>query len=378
MSDNMVSPLHRLEQNIARDLREQPANRPLDRDSVYSFDSVSTSGRLLDRLDLDEDYDEDYVRRRESYALIQLTGRLLDRLGLDEKEPARVPSVYRPRPARGPTLTPKVNHQFLQQPLLRALSLETIVPKQEPPVPNPNGKFDAALEQLVKKALQLKAQGNLREASYQLQLLGNQPYNYPKAMYLYAQQLRVGLGVKLNELLSAKWLCRCILVLYIVELALVEREALSNYAARLAEFQPAELVKMVRKNLPQSENDPFALFASYTAKGPQTIAKIVSNNAKDNNTVGAAYHKLAEAVYHGAGLPKDVLTAIEFYSRAAALGYSELMAALGELWSLKSKFYKKDYRLAAAWLRLGELFGRKEIGNSWIYKQKYMTREKKK
>ena len=31
----------------------------------------------------------------------------------------------------------------------------------------------------------------------------------------------------------------------------------------------------------------------------------------------------------------------------------------------------KDLNKAAAWLRLAELLGVKDIGNSWIYKDKY-------
>lgn len=91
----MESPLHRLEQEVGKDLRSEnhQYKRPSDTASIYSFESVSTSGRLLDRLDLDsEDFDEDFLRRRESYVLLQSTGRLLDRLGLeDDAEDASLP-----------------------------------------------------------------------------------------------------------------------------------------------------------------------------------------------------------------------------------------------------------------------------------------------
>ena len=34
---------------------------------------------------------------------------------------------------------------------------------------------------------------------------------------------------------------------------------------------------------------------------------------------------------------------------------------------------EKDLTKAAGWLRLSEIFGVKSIGNSWIYKEKYMN-----
>lgn len=449
----VVSPLHRLEQNIAKDLGRADSVRSENypsRDSIYSFDSVSTNGRLLDRLDLDGDdeYEEDFLRRRESYASIQSTGRLLDRLGLEPEhhipgngptsggvsarnKPVRTSSsisfdrtrgLNRQIPPQNASFSARLpqkstppdvfhdSHSFpvgtpptppmmpapgapgasgSSESVVSSLSTPTHSPNlllhrhksgsTESIISNPNTKFDSALENNIKKALLLRSRGNFREASYQLQLLGNPPYNYPKAMYLYALSLRVGLGVKLNELSSVKWLCRCILVAHIVESADIDAHSLSAYVSKLAAFLPMDLVKMVKKMLMSKtwENDPFDLFRFYHEMGSPAIAKICSNNAKDNNTLAAAYHKLADAVYHGAGVPtKDVLTAIDFYTKAASLGYPESMAMLGELWSVKSKHYKKDYRIAAAWLRLGELFGRKDIGNSWIYKSKYMAKPK--
>ena len=75
---------------------------------------------------------------------------------------------------------------------------------------------------------------------------------------------------------------------------------------------------------------------------------------------------------------KDEVVGRMFLSKAASLGSSEAMVKLGELWSSKSKHFKKDLHQAAAWLRLGELFDSRIIGNSWIYKEKYMAKGKSK
>lgn len=516
LANSVELPLHRLEQEIAKDLRSEnhQSKRPSDAASLYSFDSVSTSGRLLDRLDLDtEDYDDDFLRRRESYALIQSTGRLLDRLGLDDDgEEASLPLLltlaglpsssggdprFKPVRASSAISLNRMKSTQSQRPPMRALSSKSSsngrlpiqnvgstqfkqpferpgasvdsfhadlnssrnslftrlanaqrsqslgstgsgmsmkmpgsfdngsidelssetettaveerssspLPKVQPapfhaplkpnfgtrqasgssqtstsstevPIFNPNVKFNPALENMVKQALLLRNQ-NDREASYQLQITGNAPNNYPKAMLLYALALQFGLGVKKNDILCVKWLCRCILVSQIVETNPVDPPSLNNYVQRLHELLPQDLVKMVCKLTP-SLADPFDLYDEYLGMNQSVISKIVSLNNKENNTVAAAYHKLGEAVLLGSGLPsKDTLTAIQLLSKAASMGYPLSMVKLGELWGTKSKHHKKDIHKAAAWLRLAELFGKKDIGNSWIYKSKYMVRPNK-
>lgn len=509
LANSMELPLHRLEQEIAKDLRSDKLNkRPSDTASIYSFDSVSTSGRLLDRLDLDsEDYDEDFLRRRESYALIQSTGRLLDRLGLDDDgeeallplllqlgglpnvgggdprfKPVRASSAislnrmksaaHRPpmrtlssqstssssrvpvqnvgsAPFRQPFERPgasvdsfhadvnspnslftrlnvaqrsqslasadsagslKMPGSFESESERKSLdtdgSLDTISPSQLPKIPvhaplkpdygkrlasgssqtstssvevpifNPNSKFNPAYESMVKQALLLRNH-NDREALYQLQIIGNAPNNYPKAMYLYAMALRFGLGVKKNETSYIKWLCRCVLVSQIVETNPVDPPSLNNYVKRLHELQPQDLVRMVCKQT-SAAVDPFDLYDEFLGMSSSVISKIITLNNKDNNTLAAAYHLLGEAVLVGSGLPaKDTISAIQLLSKAASLGFSHSMVKLGEIWGTKSKHYKKDFHKSAAWLRLAELFGKKDIGNSWIYKSKYMARPKK-
>ena len=69
---------------------------------------------------------------------------------------------------------------------------------------------------------------------------------------------------------------------------------------------------------------------------------------------------------------RDEINGIKCISKAGSLGYVNSMVELGEIWCSKSKYHKKDPHKAAAWLRLGEIFGVKSMGNSWIYKDKYM------
>lgn len=505
------SPLHRLETEMARDMpfavhdhhaihSQSPSKRPgdFDTDSIYSFDSVSTNGRLLDRLDLeseDYDYEDEYLRRRGSYVLVQSTGRLLDRLGLDDNEDeslsglnaqsSQFPDRYKPiransafslermrqanSTARGParalstngsipvkstfkvaqmgnysvnslladiashhgsssSLTqelPSLPHTPMRFNSVRSLASESSVaessgddeknasvtslptidgtfPSQVARSPmarfnvrnvsttstassasldvlfNPNLKFDPTLEILTKQAMQQRALGNHREASYQLQTAANIPNNYPKAMHLYALALHFGHGVRLNEQQSIKWLCRCILVSYILETATIDTTSLSNYVTKLNELHLEEMVSLVKRNLSLETNDPFDLYDRFLALPLSSVGKIVANNIKDNNTVAAAYHQLGKGMILGLGVAKDEPAGMLFLAKAGSLGYGDSMTQLGELWNSKTKHHKKDLTMAAAWLRLGELFGQKDIGNSWIYKEKYLGTKNRK
>lgn len=243
---------------------------------------------------------------------------------------------------------------------------------------NPSSRFSSSLEVSTKKAIQLRLLGNHREASYQLQITASPPYNYPRAMYLYAQALKLGQGVKLNEPLAVKWLCRCVLVSYIMETTALDEPSLTKYVSRLNELLPSELLKLITQNLDPESLDVFKIFDTFLSYPSSTITRMVTNNLKDGNTVGGAYYQLGQCLIQGSGLPKDEANARLMFAKSASLGYGDAMVALGELWGTKSKHFKKDLTIAALWLRIGEMFGKRDLGNSWIYKDKYMERPKAK
>lgn len=521
-SEHVFSPLHRLQADLSREKEfpfaynraEQPGilldqeigfpkgSRGDENDSIYSFDSVSTSGRLLDRLDLDaDDYNdyEEYLRRRGSAALIQsmrrnwefpsdslahglahglyadlkqIPIRANSTAGLDRmrsgkpQAPTRTLSQSNRIPVQsGPgNLTQQKKNQSYdslhadlgsRQNSTTSLSssMATTPPNTQPPFPKPEAirshqkfpthspilestsefpspirpgsakfspvltrsadsqslvpfsarrsissssiesptpvegtafvlnvtsKFDPTIDAATRKALAIRAQGNHREASYQLQTLANAPYNYPKAMYLYAKALKIGQGVKLNEAHSNKWLCRCILTSYIAENSSPDSQAFTSYMSKLANLLPEILLEMVKINLAGQKYDPFVLMETFQALSQAALNKITQMNSSDKNIVGGAYALLAEALLKGQGMArKDEVTGRLFLEKSASLAYADSMTTLGELWCSKTKQFKKDYHIASAWLRLGELFGKKDIGNSWIYKSKYLEQKKK-
>lgn len=505
-TESVRSPLHRLQADLAKDMpfgytrTGEPAQFNFsddhqrspthDTQSLYSFDSVSTTGRLLDRLDLDADeYAENELlfRRRESVVLTQSTGRLLDRLGLEEsaedrpdprQKPIRAnssagidriramphppvrsysqsskvplkstpysivqqrgnfsidslqadvvlslsstprlvsaedltgkivqtkvtpmrsaskvpvsspifesyteaqlqtPQTHSSSPLNRPTELPfyksglNSSRQLTTSSNGSSSSLETAIP-----VFNPCALFDQNTEVLTKKALQVMAQGNLREAAYQLHLLASPPNNYPRAMLYYAKALRGGQGVKLNDAQSLRWLYMCVITSHALEQN--SAEALSKLMAKLTDLSSESLLSLAKQHLSSSELDPFHVYEYFRSVGPSSLSKLMQFNASDKNVLGGAYYLIGELLVLGQGVAKDEESGRLFLAKAAASGYPEAAVKLGELWGCKTKAFKKDFHIAAVWLRLGELFGHKDLGNSWIYKEKYMERKKK-
>lgn len=503
--ENVQSPLHKLQTDLTEDafsyLRLRQLQPNPETDSIYSFESVSTSGRLLDRLDLDnDDYDNELLLKRHSSALIQTMGRLMDRLGLDNldenpgaAEPSAKPiktqsalgldrlrSIHK-QPARTVSQTSTHNHRFalkagpynaetysghsfdslhgsvlsghglyaslqslgdssssvllqihgsikskalLPQAAAIRESAELspsfpsteVFPAAPPPLRSVNSSsnlstsslqldmcatpprrplrsassmsleapsilseysslFDPSIDVLLRNAMQVRSEGNHREASYQLQILSNAPYCSPRAMYLYGQALQIGQGVKLNEAQANKWFCRCILSMAQLESNGPDLVIYPNQATELAnELFDALFLKVRTLAKPV---DPYVLFEEYRKLPVAALAKYILINSGDKNIVGGLYFFLGSALVAGVGFgAKDEELGRLFLAQAGALGHGGAMTKLGELWCIKTKTRKKDFHMAAAWLRLGELFGRKDIGNSWIYKEKYLNRKK--
>ncbi|KAG7196234.1 uncharacterized protein KQ657_000247 [Scheffersomyces spartinae] len=245
-------------------------------------------------------------------------------------------------------------------------------------------------------ALQLRNMGKYREASYQLQIAANSPNNYPRAMFLYAMALKEGLGVKQNDRQCLKWLCRCIIY------ESFGLELLDHEIEKICDRTCDDIVKFIIKLDVSNSYDPIDLIKYYKllpAAQFQRIIQLSTNINISSSTIdinlnethsnssggeisgsrigsvvlGSCFHELGNALLTGNGLmKKDEVHGIKMISRAASMGNVDSMLQLGELWCRKSKHHKKDLYLASAWLRLSELFGSKSIGNSWIYKDKYL------
>lgn len=253
----------------------------------------------------------------------------------------------------------------------------TMVRTSSPQLPSGH-TLDMTPEARTKLALQFRNIGKHREALYQLQIAALPPHNFPKAMFLYAMALRFGTGVKQNNRHCIKWLCKCILMFN-------QPKALADIVDKLNALQPEDLVKLIVKKLAYDLEkdainnglDPYLLHNTMSRLLKTDILKIANTSKNQSDILAVAYFELANAVMNGWGLSaKDESNAISILSKSAAMGYVQAMLQLGELWTTKTKYHKKDMARAAAWLRLLEIFGAKQLGNSWIYKEKYMKKPK--
>ncbi|CUM46599.1 uncharacterized protein AC631_04799 [Debaryomyces fabryi] len=224
----------------------------------------------------------------------------------------------------------------------------------------------------TQSAIKLRQMGKDREASYQLRIAASMPYNFPKAMYLYGMALKFGQGVKQNNRHSLKWFCRCILT----------GTQITNpqIASRLSDLEAEDMISLINNELKNDKPiDPNELYGYYSKLQSSQLTKIINTSKSQLDIVSASYHEVGNALFSGLGLStKDEAIGIAYLCKAGSMGFIDSMIQLGDIWCSKSKSHKKDYYKAAAWLRLSEMFGVTSIGNSWIYKEKYMPSKNKK
>lgn len=236
---------------------------------------------------------------------------------------------------------------------------------------SPNGKLaDIDAESRLKLSAQLRSVGKHREASYQLQIAANSPYCNTRAMYLYAMALRFGQGVRQNDLNCLKWLCRCVLV----HNAGDSRESIN----RIVELQTEDLLKLITNHInnDNSEIDPTKLCDYYSKLPSNQITKLVNSIKAQVDVIPLAYQEIGNFWINGwANIDKNEQLGIKCLSISSYMGNFNAMVNLGELWSTKTKTRRKDYYKSSAWYRLSEIFGITSIGNSWIYKDKYLEKK---
>lgn len=289
-----------------------------------------------------------------------------------------VPSFKSPSVSSLPESTPEpqVNHT----PRIRSntvgndsQSSQSSVETASPHLKDQNLPEQSSGEARTKVALQYRSVGKHREASYQLQIAASPPCNYPKAMYLYGMALKFGLGVKQSDRQYLKWICKCVLMYSTMTV-------MNDIVEQLNNLQPEDLISLIIKKLDfeikrdPGLTDPFQLFHKFSNLPKSEILKLANASKSKSDILALAYYEVGNALIGGWGLnKKDEVIGLQLLTKSGSMGYIDAMVRLGELYSNKSKNRKKDSYKAAAWLRVSEIFGVKAIGNSWIYKEKYMT-----
>lgn len=211
---------------------------------------------------------------------------------------------------------------------------------QNPPPPDDvlNKMFkDMTLEEHVTVGIYMHERGDLREASYHWQYAAFK--GDATAMLLYGLALRHGWGMRQNATEAVKWL---------------------------------------RKAMESSLGDN----AAPTAGGLPSIIPTEDNQGSKIKKahIGLALYELGMSYLHSWGTEKDEDMALRSFELAGQLGDSDALCEAAALYMHNGpKGRKKDLQKAAKLYREAAERGANMVGQSWIYKDKYMdTKDKKK
>lgn len=189
--------------------------------------------------------------------------------------------------------------------------------------------YSKEVDDQLQEAIDLHEAGELGEASKKFQKLADPKgeANHPLAQVLYGLGLRHGWGCVRDEEAGFKYL----------------RMAASNSA----------LVEQIAS--------------------PDDDEVYTRNNKKKGLAKGElvlAIYELGNSFRYGWGCEKDEFAAKTYYETAAKLGDTDAM--VDAAWCHLEGFgTKKDKHQAAKYYRMAEDKGRSEVGNSWIWKDKY-------
>jgi len=105
---------------------------------------------------------------------------------------------------------------------------------------------------------------------------------------------------------------------------------------------------------------------------PSTSTASAATRTAARGELVLAIYELGNTFRHGLGCAVDPIAARRYYETAAELGDADAMVEAA--WCYEHSFGgRKDKWRAARYLRMAEGKGVRMVGNSWIYKEKYMT-----
>lgn len=201
---------------------------------------------------------------------------------------------------------------------------------------------DMTLEDHVSAGIALHEKGDLREASYHWQHAAFKGDH--TAMLLYGLAVRHGWGMRQNASEAVKWL---------------------------------------RKAMESSLGDN----KTFDLKSPSSVLPAIMSEEKQDNKsstlkkahIGLALYELGMSYLHSWGTEKDEDMALRAFELAGSLGDSDALCEAAGLYMKNGpKGRKKDLQKAARLYREAADKGANMIGQSWIYKDKYMGEDKKK
>ncbi|KAJ5644564.1 hypothetical protein N7507_010575 [Penicillium longicatenatum] len=181
----------------------------------------------------------------------------------------------------------------------------------------------------VSKGIELHESGSLNESTYHLRIAAKQ--NHPTGMLLYALACRHGWGMRSNQKEGVRWL----------------RKAVDSVGLEMLENPDAPGASKA-KELQKAYRAQFAL----------------------------SIYELGVSHLNGWGIEQDRALALRCFEIAGQWGDVDAMAEAGFCYA-EGVGCKKDMMKAARFYRQAESNGMSMVGNSWIYKDKYMGDEAK-
>ncbi|EED17082.1 cell cycle inhibitor Nif1, putative [Talaromyces stipitatus ATCC 10500] len=185
--------------------------------------------------------------------------------------------------------------------------------------------MEQTAEEHVEKGIECHEKGALQESTYHLRIAAKQ--NHPTGMLLYALACRHGWGMRPNQREGVQWL----------------RKAVDSAGLDIGEDDEA----------PAGGRDA----AARKARRAQFALGI---------------YELGVSHLNGWGIEQDKVLALRCFEIAAQWGDADALAEAGFCYA-EGIGCKKNLKKAAHYYRLAEAKGMSMVGNSWIYKDKYMS-----
>jgi len=190
----------------------------------------------------------------------------------------------------------------------------------------PEGATEISTQEHCDKGLELHEAGELMKSTYHLRLAARA--GLPEAMFWYGLACRHGWGMRVNQAEALQWL----------------RKAVDSGQLEVAEDE------------------------DHTKHGQPTDN---TKRKKHRAQYAVAIYELGKCYMNGWGASVDKPLALRCYEIAGNWGDADALVEAGYCYA-EGVGCKKDMKKAARFYRAAEAKGVSMVGNSWIYKDKYM------
>ncbi|EPS29650.1 hypothetical protein PDE_04600 [Penicillium oxalicum 114-2] len=238
--------------------------------------------------------------------------------------PVAAPATAVVTPPRASTESSRPKTSDRDETVSSADSASTLRPQTAATQASKTSSLTLTADDHVTKGIELHEAGSLNESTYHLRIAAKQ--NSPRGMLLYALACRHGWGMRANQQEGVRWLRKAV--------DSVGLEMLANPDAPGASKA---------KELEKAFKTQFAL----------------------------SIYELGVSHLNGWGTAQDKSLALRCFEIAGQWGDVDAMAEAGFCYA-EGVGCKKDLKKAAHFYREAEARGMSMVGNSWIYKAKYM------